>query len=204
MVSSPQVILLNGASSSGKSTLARLLQQRLDQPYVYLAEDDFWAKFPERGRASDGAFEYRYRLYYGFLHCIAALATCGNFVIVDTVADDRDALLECARLLRETSVLFVGVHCALSVLEVREQARGDRTPGTARRQFERVHAHCCYDIEVDTSQATPDHCATAILSAARTQTAPSALFEHQKEPEASAMAALEESAEGIEELVYRI
>lgn len=176
-MNTPHVILLNGASSSGKSTLAHLLQQHLDEPYVYLAEDDFWAKFPQRGRASDEAFEYRFRLYYGFLHCIAALAQCGNYVIVDTVADDRAALLKCARLLQETTVLFVGVHCALSVLEAREQARGDRTPGTARRQFERVHSHGRYDVEVDTSQATPEACVAAILHAAQTQTTPSALCE---------------------------
>ena len=156
-----QVILLNGASSSGKSTLAKALQARLETPYVYLAEDDFWAKLSER----DYPFEVRYRLYYGFLGCIAALAERGNFLIVDTVADDRDALLECARLLRPYRVLFVGVHCALDVLEEREKARGDRTPGTAKRQFERVHTHAPYDIEVDTSQTDPTDCVEAILAA---------------------------------------
>ena len=161
MLNEPQVILLNGASSSGKSTLAKQLQVRLEAPHVYVAEDDFWSKLPDR----DHAFEVRYRLYYGFMHCLAALVKCGNFLIVDTVADDRAALLECARLLRETRVLFVGVHCALEVLEAREQARGDRTPGTARRQFERVHAHGLYDVEVDTSASSIEACVTTILEA---------------------------------------
>ena len=100
-----QILLLNGASSSGKSTLAKALQAQLETPLITLAEDDFWSKLPER----DHPFEVRYRLYYGFMSCIAALAERGNYVIVDTVADDRDALLECARLLIPYRVLFVGV-----------------------------------------------------------------------------------------------
>ncbi len=165
-----QVILLNGASSSGKSTLARALQAQLEMPHVTLAEDDFWSKLPER----DHPFEVRYRLYYGFMSCIAALAERGNFLIVDTVADDRDALLECARLLLPYRILFVGVHCALPVLEEREKSRGDRTPGTAKRQFERVHTHAPYDIEVDTSQTTLEECIESILAARNQPQTPSA------------------------------
>lgn len=167
----PQIILLNGASSSGKSTLAKALQAQLETPHVVLAEDSFWAMLPER----DYPFEVRYRLYYGFLHCIAALAEQGNFVIVDTVADDREALLECARLLRPYPTLFVGLHCALPVLEAREKARGDRTPGTAQRQFATVHAHALYDIEVDTSLATLTACVDTVLAARAQPPSPCAL-----------------------------
>ena len=172
-----QIILLNGASSSGKSTLAKALQAQLETPHVTLAEDDFWFKLPE----GDHPFEVRYRLYYGFMSCIAALAERGNYVIVDTVADDRDALREFARLLSPYRVLFVGVHCALPVLEEREQARGDRTPGTARRQFEHVHTHTPYDIEVDTSQATLIECIESIL-AARNQPQTPSTFERLCQP----------------------
>ena len=34
-----RIILLNGASSSGKSTLARELQAELDTPFLYLSSD---------------------------------------------------------------------------------------------------------------------------------------------------------------------
>ncbi|WP_309709140.1 AAA family ATPase [Armatimonas sp.] len=169
-----QVILLNGASSSGKTTLAKALQNQLAVPHVYFGEDDFWSKLPERGNPLDHSFEFRYKLYYGFLHCIAALADCGNCVIVDTVADDKEALVACARLLSKANVLFVGVHCDLVVLEARELARGDRSPGTARRQHERVHTHSHYDIEVDTSTATTAECVEAVLKVHSTPPAQSA------------------------------
>ena len=39
MLEYPQVIFLNGASSSGKSSLAHALQERLEKPYLFVAED---------------------------------------------------------------------------------------------------------------------------------------------------------------------
>ena len=155
------MILLNGASSSGKSTLAKALQTRLETPHLHVAEDTFWAMLPER----DLPFDVRFRTYYGFMGAVAALARAGNCVIVDTVADDKDAWAEFARLLEGVGVLAVGVRCALETLEARERERGDRGVGTARRQFETVHAHCRYDVEVDTSAMTIEACVDAIVAA---------------------------------------
>jgi chloramphenicol 3-O phosphotransferase len=40
-----QIIFLNGTSSAGKSTLAAALQKTLPEPYLYLALDDYLARF---------------------------------------------------------------------------------------------------------------------------------------------------------------
>jgi chloramphenicol 3-O-phosphotransferase len=37
----PITIVLNGASSAGKTSLCKLLQVALDQPYMHLQEDVF-------------------------------------------------------------------------------------------------------------------------------------------------------------------
>ena len=44
------VILLNGSSSSGKTTLAETLQQLLPEPYQYIGLDQFRDGMPERVR----------------------------------------------------------------------------------------------------------------------------------------------------------
>ena len=44
----PDVILVNGASSAGKSTLSRALQVRLAHPYLRLGFDDFVFMAPKR------------------------------------------------------------------------------------------------------------------------------------------------------------
>ena len=48
------------------------------------------------------------------------------------------------------------------MLEARERQRGDRLIGLARWQFDRVHRDMRYDLEIDTSIATPLECAEVI------------------------------------------
>ena len=62
------------------------------------------------------------------------------------------------------SVVWVGVQCQAPVAEARELLRSDRTIGLARDQAERVHRGVGYDVVVDTSAASPDACASAIMS----------------------------------------
>ncbi len=65
-------------------------------------------------------------------------------------------------MLRPEDVLFVGVRCPLDELERRERARGDREAGLASLQYDLVHAHGDYDLECDTSTASPRACAERI------------------------------------------
>lgn len=46
-----KIIILNGASSSGKSTLARQLQDLLDQPFLHVSSD----QLVDGGRFQPGA-----------------------------------------------------------------------------------------------------------------------------------------------------
>jgi chloramphenicol 3-O phosphotransferase len=53
------------------------------------------------------------------------------------------------------------------VLEQREHQRQDRTLGQARAQYDLVHAHGVYDLEVDTSLAGPEACAQQVIERLR-------------------------------------
>ena len=75
---------------------------------------------------------------------------------------DQPAGLQAALLAANT--LWVGVHCPLALAEQREQERGDRIVGTVRGQHALVHTFRKYDVDVDTSVATPRECAEAILA----------------------------------------
>lgn len=149
---SAQVIFLNGASSSGKSTLARALQRRLEKPYLYVAEDMFFDALPARDFPQSDYLRYGARLYDGFTQCVRTLVNCDNRVIVDTVAWNPGSLAGFVNALWDTRVFAVGVHCPLPILEERERQRKDRSLGLARRQFELVHRDTLYDLEIDTSR----------------------------------------------------
>jgi chloramphenicol 3-O phosphotransferase len=101
------------------------------------------------------------RCLAGMRQAVAAMAAVGNDLIVDDVMiGDEDKEYE--RLLAPYRLFRIGVICPLDVLEARERARGDRAIGLARWQFDRVHRNRRYDLEIDTSKATPLQCAERI------------------------------------------
>jgi chloramphenicol 3-O phosphotransferase len=163
------VIFLNGTSSSGKTTIARALQEKLTEPYMYVSIDNYFHMYPERflrpaSREQVMVLERLIPAVISGLHrSVASLAQAGNNVLVDHLLQDDGALQECVENWVGLNVLFVGVKCPLKIAEQREKKRSDRTIGTARSQFERVHAHDLYDLELDTSRLNVDECVAAIV-----------------------------------------
>jgi chloramphenicol 3-O phosphotransferase len=164
-----QIIFLNGTSSAGKTSIAKELQERLQEPYMLLSLDAFFLMYPEKAidpQTKSGA-EVFVRLVpgvvEGFHKAAAALASTGNNLIIDHVLQEDEWLDQCLQCLAEYSVLFVGVKCPLNILSEREKQRSDREPGTAEYQFSKVHADRIYDVEVDTSVLSPEHCADEIM-----------------------------------------
>ena len=171
-----QIVLLNGVSSSGKTSIAKALRKLLDAPYLHVCIDSFEQMMPDRydlgGEfARQAVFN---KLLSGFHHSLAALAQCDNNLIVDHVlvegAEPLNWLSECLTLLAPYNPFLVGVHCPLEELERREQDRGDRPIGLARWQYARMHRQIAYDFEVNTSVSTPEECAAQIIAALSHQT----------------------------------
>lgn len=167
------IILLNGASSSGKTTLVRAWQQAMATPYLDAGLDRFLWMLPGRylkqplwddvlGLATE-AGETGHRLVHGMHRAIAALSRAGNYVVADHVLVEPEWVTDCANVLADLPAWLIGVRCPLPVLVERERSRGDRTLGQAAAQHERVHAHGVYDFEVDTSLMSPEECADAII-----------------------------------------
>jgi len=167
------IIILNGTSSSGKSSILRALQELMEVPLLDAGLDRFLWMLPRRylnrphwdevlGLAVQ-AGPVGDRLIRGMHHAIAVLALAGNHVVADHVLVEPRWVGECARLFAPLPAYLVAVRCPLPVLEERERARADqRTPGQARAQFDRVHTFTVYDLEVDTSILSPDECAARI------------------------------------------
>ena len=204
------IILLNGTSSAGKSTLANAVQDVMDAPYLSLGIDHFFEALPQRYRArlgpddvpppqadegvvwvctepsGHGFRELRVgpvgqRLWSGMRHAAGALARRGNHVILDDVILDHEALVDYGAALEGVPTLLVGVTCPLAVLEAREVARGDRVRGLAAAWLPLVERHAPpYDVTVDTSFSSPEEGALAIKAAAE-QTQWSRAFTQLKE-----------------------
>jgi len=160
-----RIIFLNGTSSSGKSSIASELLSVLETPYFSMAVDTFNA-LRARERTGEltpaGLTEALRRTRLGFHRAVAGMAAGGNDLVVDHVLSEGWRLTDCLRVLDGFEVVFVGVRCPLPELVRRERARGDRDAGLAALQFDQVHAHGIYDLEVDTSVHTARECAEQI------------------------------------------
>jgi chloramphenicol 3-O phosphotransferase len=166
------IVILNGASSSGKTSILRALQAMLPEPYLDAGIDKFIWMLPKRyldrplwddilGLAIQPGETGR-RLFTGMHRAIAALARSGNNVLADHVLVEPAWVSECASLFYDLPAYLVGIRCPLAVLEERERTRKDRTLGQAGAQYLLVHAHCIYDLEVDTSLLNVAECALRI------------------------------------------
>lgn len=181
------IILLNGTSSSGKTAIAKALQEILEGYYIHTGIDHYLERIPEKFHViSDGKTpavadgimwvypegdtrlaELRLgpagiNLVKGMYHAVAALADEGNDLIIDDVIFDPRALREAINVLHEFNILFIGVRCPLEIAKKREKERGDRTLGLVEAHYDIVHSHGVYDLEIDTSVLTPTEGASQI------------------------------------------
>lgn len=191
------IILLNGTSSAGKSTIAKALQEVMDEPYLHSGPDHFQLAHPpgmititDRPDTEvdgwlalygdDGLREVRVgplgrRVIEGVYRAMAALSDAGLNVIVDSVFAEQWSLETAVSILHDYPAYFVCIDVSLAAAELREQDRGDRGPGNVRYFYDKVYGlNDVYDLRVDAGVNDPEVCAMRIKTAVET-TRPMAL-----------------------------
>ncbi|MFD1176667.1 chloramphenicol phosphotransferase CPT family protein [Paenibacillus puldeungensis] len=171
------VVLLNGTSSSGKTSISIELINQKEILFHHLSIDDFFVnfnefidkKFPDfkPTREVDDQvvaqiiFDPIISMYYSTIKLFSEM---GLNVIADTVIDNDKRFNECLDVFFDQPTLFIGVICSREELMRREQIRGDRQIGLANSQFDKVYCFNEYDLEVNTEELNPIECAEKILS----------------------------------------
>jgi len=185
-----QIVILNGAPRSGKSSIAAAIQDRFDGPWMNLGVDAHVLHItPPRYRPGIGLRPGGERqdieplvpvLYAALYDSIAAHSRLGPNVVVDVghhdaYATPRGILADSARRLTGVPVLFVGVRCPVEIIMERRNrseagregqyataSAGGAVPGPVLLWQREVHIPGIYDLEVDTSRLTAAECADAI------------------------------------------
>jgi chloramphenicol 3-O phosphotransferase len=185
-----QIVILNGAPRSGKSSIVSAIQESFDGLWLNLGVDISVRQMtPPRYRPGIGLRPGGERqdieplvptLYAALYESIAAHSRLGLNVVVDIGHHDgyavpRGILADSARRLAGLPVLFVGVRCPVETIMARlingqpgregeygpVRAGADIPPGVQRWQ-DGVHRPGIYDLEVDTAKLSPEECAAAI------------------------------------------
>ena len=180
------VIILNGPSGVGKSSIIKAFQAQRSEPWLCIGIDNFFIgvlppKFyledkPEHrsimhGIASEDAEGKLFTLHIGnhgqkviagMHEAIAAYARAGNNVIVDYIMyypEWHDALL---KALKGVSVTTVGITASLETVQQREKSRKTSPEGHARSVYATVHKGWNYDLLINTDDKTPEESAQLI------------------------------------------
>lgn len=177
---SAKVIILNGVSSAGKTSIARAIQSASDTTFLHVEMDAFISFLPSGHEFRPEWFRVeKIESECGRLPRIAngargeaLLGVMRNFVIeaarkgLDLVVDEvchATEIDEYRAGLAGCDVRVIKIHAPIEVITAREKARGDRLIGLAREQSTHLHDGIAYDAEIDTCSGTPIELAEEIL-----------------------------------------
>ena len=159
-----QVILLNGPSSSGKSTLSRVLQARIRQErgddFGIISIDDFMKLATDETIYEDDVYE----INEDMCRAAAEILKDANGVIIDHVITSERIYQQLLDLLGNFQIRTVHVSCPLEVLLQREQARGNRCIGSAEASYTCLYPREGYDLTVDNAARSAEENTALICS----------------------------------------
>jgi len=189
MVAPGRVVVINGTSSAGKTTLAETFQEARaadGECWVIFGIDDFMPRLPRRwvaidawsgSLARDGVRLERdgdrarfrigalgRRILTAYRHSIAAIAGAGLNVVVDDVSIEEEEWDEWCVALAGLDPVWVALRCDVDVAARREAARGDRAQGLVRGLVDIVHRFPAYDLELDSTAASAADLATQLAA----------------------------------------
>ena len=158
-VTGGRVVVVNGPSSSGKSTLLSALRDESAEPWVIFDEPMFggvrseYLIWPDRAPL----------LHEGFLNGMASLASKGNLVALAAGGHSSEA---CGRAFMDLPTLWVGLDCPAEERRRREATRID-VQGGLFAASPHIHDGWEYDLRFDTTAVGLDDMVRQILERTR-------------------------------------
>jgi chloramphenicol 3-O-phosphotransferase len=162
-----RILILTGASSTGKTTVARAAQRLTPRPTVVMAADDFDLPADARARATPRteaeSVALQAAMFRAFYEGLARWPAHGINVIAETIFLDEEQVRICRQSLVEAPFAIVRLVCDRAIRVEWEHRRGDRRPG---RSDETAAADVIPDglaLELDTSRESPTAIASRLL-----------------------------------------
>lgn len=181
------VIILNGPSAAGKSSIIKAFQTKRKEPWLSAGIDNlFVAVVPQKffledkpdhavimkGMATEDEQGKLFTVEFGDegrkvikgMHgAIAAYACAGNNVIVDYIMYEPLWLEDLKKSLEGLCVISVGITAPLATITEREKLRKTSPEGHVRSMYHTVHEGWQYDLEINTGSVTPEQAADILI-----------------------------------------
>lgn len=166
------IIYLNGVTSTGKTSIAKSIQELANQNFYYLSHDTFQSLI---------SYKYLERDYWLYLseaiiceYKTAKLLTEeGINVIIDGMILDKEEFIRYYNkshyellkdIFAESNLHMIEVFCPLEECKRRNLERGDRYENQSYEQNLIIEKNIYYDCRVETHKNTTRECAESILS----------------------------------------
>ena len=157
-----KVILLNGPSSSGKSTLSATLHDVLklkrNEEYAVISIDDFLVMTTDKTLYEEDVFEISLKLCEEAINML----NTKKGIIIDHVITSERIFNQIVEALNFCDIYLIKVTCPLTELIRREGQRKNRCLGSAEASYQYLYPKDTYDLIVDTLKMTTEECSLLI------------------------------------------
>ena len=176
-----KIIFLNGVTSSGKTSIAKALQEKYNERLYHISNDMFhdleWEMLHAK-HINEDSEHYGYgdkflaESLFLMYHFVKTVADQGINIVVDGMLFEYDVFVEMygkshyeimKNILSDYRIFLVEVYCPLDECRRRNLTRGDRGENQSQEQHEAMNKNIRYDFFVDTSVDDTNTCAEKIL-----------------------------------------
>jgi chloramphenicol 3-O phosphotransferase len=164
-----RILVLTGASSTGKTTIAKELQRLASRPTVFISADDF--DLPRdarplaalREREDDETEALQMAMFRAFYEGLTRWPENGVNAIAETIFRDETQLRICRTTLVNVPHAIVRLICDREVRLARECQRQDRRLGLSEETVLAEVIPDRLDLELDTTDLSPADAARRLL-----------------------------------------
>jgi len=162
-----KIIYLNGVTSTGKTSIARIIQDTANEFYYLIGSDILMNMVGEKDRLNNYR-KYEFEMFIDMYHIAKLLSDMGKNVIIDCLLfetiDLSNHYKKLINILGNNPLFTVNVLCPLEICRERNIKRGDRDEFQSEEQDKMIDKTVVLDFTVYTDKYSSEECAIMILN----------------------------------------
>ena len=162
-----KIIYLNGVTSTGKTSIARVIQDTSNDFFYLIGSDILMYMVGEKHRSANYT-KYEYEMFIDMYHIAKLLSDMGKNVIIDCALFETPELpnhyQKMMNILCNNPLLTVNVSCSLETCRERNIKRCDRGEFQSEKQEKIIDKTVTLDFSVNTDKYSSEDCAKMILN----------------------------------------